>query len=126
MSLNAATIIIALVVAWVAQLSLSLQQMRRFYSRMAELREEGRTSFGLEGSKYQGRVYTVLVVDKNDKITHAEMLSGLTVFATLQPVPNLVGLSLNALMLNEFEVPIKKKVLASFKKAAKAFYEEVV
>lgn len=126
MSLNAATIIIALVVAWVAQLSLSLQQMRRFYSRMAELREEGRTSVGLEGSKYQGRVYTVLVVDKNDKITHAEMLSGLTVFATLQPVPNLVGLSLNALMLNEFEVPIKEKVLASFKKAAKAFYEEVV
>lgn len=117
-------VLIALIVGWVLQLGLSLQQMRRFYRRIDELRKIGRASVGLEGNQYKGRVYTVLVLDDNDTITHAEKLTGITVFANLNPVPELVGQPVSALMQGEVEFPIHKKVLASFRKAAEAFFEE--
>lgn len=121
---NLTYILIALIAAWVVQLGLSLWQMKRFYRRMGELRKNGRASVGLEGNQYKGRVYTVLVLDDEDRITHAEKLSGITVFANLKPVPELVGQPVSALMKDEAEFPLRKKVLASFRKAAEAFFEE--
>jgi len=115
-------LIIGLVSAWILQLGLSLWQMRRFHARVRELRKDGRVSVGLEGGTYKGKVYTVLVIDEQEKVRHAEKLSGITVFEGLKPVPALVGQPV-ALLLNEgAEFPIRKKVLASFRKAAEAFY----
>jgi DNA-binding transcriptional regulator of glucitol operon len=121
---NGAIIIIALVFAWVLQLGLSLWQMRRFYRRMGVLRKDGRAAIGLEGSTWKGRAYTVLVIDEQDIIKHAEKLTGITVFATLRPVPALVGQPLNIFRQEEIDLPVSKKVLASFRKAAESFFEE--
>lgn len=121
---NLTYILIALVAAWMVQLGLSLWQMKRFYRRMGELKKSGRASVGMEGNQYKGRVYTVLVLDDKDVITHAEKLSGITVFASLKPVPELVGQPVSALMEEKAEFPLRKKVLASFRKAAEAFFEE--
>jgi len=122
MHYNGTVIIIGLAVAWVLQLGLSLWQMRRFYARVRELRQDGRASVGLEGGTYKGRVYTVLVIDDDGVIKHAEKLTGITVFAGLKPVPELTGHHVNSLLDETIEVPIRPKVLASFQKAAEAYF----
>lgn len=115
-------LIIGLVVAWIAQLGLSLLQTKRFYGRRGELKKLGRVSVGLAGSTYKGKIYTVIVVDENDRIINAEKLSGMTVFANLKPVPEIVGLSLEDLLQEEPQIKIKKKIWESFKNAANQFF----
>lgn len=119
-----AFMIIALAIAWIAQLGLSLWQMRRFYHRRGELRKLGRASVGLAGGTYKGKVYTIIVVDENDKITHAEKLSGITIFANLKPVPQVVGLSLKDLLQEEPGAKIPKKIWESFRNAADHFFSD--
>ncbi|MEN8240511.1 MAG: transcriptional regulator GutM [Chloroflexota bacterium] len=121
---NGTIIIIALVVAWITQLGMSLLQMRRFHRRMAELRKLGRASVGLAGGTYKGKVYTVIVLDDDDQITHAEKLSGITVFANLKPVPQVVGMSLEDLLLEEPQARVSKKAWESFRNAANHFFPE--
>lgn len=87
----------ALGVAWVLQLWLSMQQMRRFYRRLAQLRRLGRTAMGIGGGMYRGRAYAVLVADSSDRVIHAEVMTGISVFASLKEVPGLTGWSLKSL-----------------------------
>ena len=115
-------IIVGLAVAWIAQLGLSLFQMKRFYKRRGVLRKLGRASVGLSGSTYKGKVYTIIVVDENDQVIIGEKLSGITVFANLKPVPEVVGLSLEDLLQEEPQNAIKKKVWNSFTNAANQFF----
>ena len=118
-------IIIGLVIAWIAQLGLSLWQMRRFYKRRGELRKVGRVSVGLAGSTYKGKIYTIISVDENDRVVVAEELSGITVFANLKPVDQVVGMSLQDLLEEEPSINIKKKTWASFMNAAQQFFPVV-
>ncbi|KAA3647315.1 MAG: hypothetical protein DWQ07_07380 [Chloroflexi bacterium] len=117
--MNPVAIIIALAIGWVLQLGLSLWQIRRFHSRVAELRSDGTASVGLAGGTYRGRVYTVLVADKDNNIVHAEKLSGWTVLANLKPVPALVGLPASVFLDEDKELPVSKKIRESFTIAAK-------
>lgn len=115
MASTSALLIIGLAVAWLLQLGLSYWQMRRFYQRLAVLRREGRVSIGLAGSAWRRKQYGVLVVDAQERIVRAEQLSGWTIFATLQPVPGLEGLSLEDLDDDERMsaiVPNRKLLLA--------------
>jgi glucitol operon activator protein len=110
-------VIIGLAVAWFLQLVLSMRQLRRFYARFSELRKAGRCAIGMEGSIYRRRVYAVLVVDDNDKVIHAEQLSGWTVFAKLRPVESLVGRSLTEVTEGQLE-GVPPKIARAFQKAA--------
>jgi len=58
-----------------------------------------------------------LVVDSDKKVVHADELSGWTIFAKSKPVAELVGISLDELMDEENELPVRKKTLASFRHA---------
>lgn len=87
----------ALGVAWALQLWLSMQQMRRFYRRLAELRRLGRTAMGIGGGMYRGRAYAVVVVDSSDRVIRAEVMTGISVFASLKELPGLSGRLLESL-----------------------------
>ena len=59
----------------------------------------------------------MIVLDKNEKILHAEQFSGWTVFAGLKPVKELEGLSIKDVMDESIELPIPKKILSAFRNA---------
>lgn len=83
---------IALGVMWLAQFGLSFLQMRRYYGRISKLRKTGLTATGMSGNRVRTRTYVVLVLDEDLKVKTAEQLSGITVFASLKPIKQLIGL----------------------------------
>ena len=124
-SVSIGVIFIGLALAWVLQLALSLWQMRRFYARVAVMRKDGLTAIGMEGSAYRRRTYTVLTIDDDENIIHADALAGWTVFAQLRPVPNLLGHSLSEVLEGSPEdFDLSKKTFSSFQKAAMEFYKK--
>jgi DNA-binding transcriptional regulator of glucitol operon len=114
-------IFVALAVAWFIQLYFANTQMRRFYSRVAELRRKhnGITSIGMEGSTWKRRQYVVLVADKEKRILAVEQLSGWTVLAKLQPVPGLEGITFTELFDDTVALPVHNKLLLAMRDAAK-------
>jgi len=111
-------IIGGLVVMWLLQLGLSYWQMRRFYRRVAELRRRGTVSIGMEGSMWRRRQYAVLVVDEQERIVHAEQLSGWTVLASLKPVAGVAGRTLAELFDDQATWPVKPKLRLALRNAA--------
>lgn len=108
------TIIVAFLIAWVIQFTMTFVQMRRFNKRLGELRKCGTTAVGIAGSMYKRRAYGVLVIDENEKIIHAEQFSGWTVFAELRPVKELEGLYIKDLTDKLSELTISKKICSAF------------
>ncbi|MBX7214188.1 MAG: transcriptional regulator GutM [Thermoflexales bacterium] len=95
-------LVVALIVMWLVQFGLSYLQMRRYYGRLSVLRREGPTATGMSGNRLNTRAYGVLTLDRTTRlIKRAEQLSGFTVFASLKPVPALVGLPLDAVTLSQ-------------------------
>ncbi len=120
--MNSAVIfVLALLVAWMFQISLAALQIQRYYKRLRVLRHLGKCATGMAGSRYKGRIYGAVVVDPETQIiTHAERLSGMTVFAGFRPVPALVGLPLARLASDDFQMAaLSKRTLAAFQSAAK-------
>ncbi|MDX9865552.1 MAG: transcriptional regulator GutM [Anaerolineaceae bacterium] len=112
-----AALFFALAGMWVVQSLMTVWQSNRFMKRFRELRQDGSAAIGSAGTKYKGRVYSVLVVDSKKQIVHAELLSGWTVFAKTKSVDALIGISLSDLMDEEKELAVKKKALAAFRHA---------
>lgn len=83
---------IALGVMWLLQFGLSFMQMRRYYGRIAKLRKTGLTATGMSGNRVRTRTYVVLVLDEGLNVKTAEQLSGITVFASLKPIKQMIGL----------------------------------
>jgi DNA-binding transcriptional regulator of glucitol operon len=78
-------------VLWLLQLVLAYQQAQRFMARARRLRRHGKVSIGASPRKIRGRAYVVVAVGPDDRVTAAEALRGVTVFANARPVPALVG-----------------------------------
>lgn len=117
--MNMTAIILLLVAAWIAQLALALWQTRRYLRRVSTLRKDGKTSVGMAGSAWRKRVYAVLVAEDEGKIIHAEEFSGWTVFATLKPVPDLVGQTVKEIVEGKPETfGINKKIFLAFQNSA--------
>lgn len=111
------TLIIGFVIAWVIQFVMTYFQMRRFNKKLSQFKKLGTTAVGMSGSMYKRRTYGVLVIDKNEKILHAEQFSGWTVFASLKPVQELEGLTPADIMNESLELPITKKARSAFQNA---------
>lgn len=94
------SILLALGLVWIINLTLSGFQTKRFHQRVIQLRKHGSyTAVGQSGTNIKLKQYVVLVVDTDEddgveKVIVAERLSGVTVFANLKPVPELVGRTL--------------------------------
>lgn len=89
---------LAIAAAWAVQFGCSYWQLQRFHRRLAELRKLGRCSIGMAGSRWQGRTYGVLVVDAHDRVCHAALFSGWTVFSQLRSITGLDGMRLDAIL----------------------------
>lgn len=109
----------AMVVMWLAQFWMAYRQMKVFYKDLALLRKDGLTAVGLNGDRLKGRAYGILVIDEKDRVVHAQKFAGWTVFARLQPAPELVGMSLNDILANEATLPVPAKLRPAFVNAAK-------
>jgi glucitol operon activator protein len=111
------------VAAWLLQLGLAYRQAQLFYKRVSSLRKLGRCATGLSGGRYRGRVYVALVVHPLTRLViKAEQLRGITVFASLKPVAQLEGRSLDEL-LDPNAAPIEglsPRVIEAARSAAEA------
>lgn len=112
-----------LVIMWALQFGLTYFQMRKYTKRLKVIRQDGLTSVGMSGGKYKGRTYGILTVDENNKVIHAEKMAGWTNFSNLRTVPDLVGLTLDQILDEELELPIKNKLLLAFRTAANDLLE---
>ena len=102
---------------WILQYALSFFQLRRFYRRIHELKHFGNVWVGKHGSRWSGRYYGVLVVDKEKRIAHVEQFSGWTILASLKPVSGLDGRPISDLLDDSIELPISKKLLLALRNA---------
>ena len=111
-------------VLWAVQLALAYLQARRFMARARALRRQGRVSIGASPRRIRGRAFVVVAVGPDDRVTAAEALQGVTVFANARPVPALVGLPAVELA-DGAEVPeLAPRVLAAAHSAAAALHPE--
>jgi DNA-binding transcriptional regulator of glucitol operon len=116
---NIGWLLLALAAVWALQLVLSLFQSKRFHRKVFELRKEGdKASVGMAGTNWKRKVYAVLVVDEDRETVHAHKLDGFTVFANLEPVPELVGLPMARLEKSEPVSGVTRKVWTAFQNAA--------
>src|SRR5437762_11812311 len=123
------TLAIVALLAWLLQMALAYRQARVFYRRITTLRKMGRCATGLAGGRYRGRTYVALVANPRTRvIVKAEQLRGFTVFASLKPIPQLEGRSLDDLLadpapplLNELPAP----VVEAARSAASAIQESL-
>ena len=110
---------------WALQLFLAYQQAQQFMRRARVLRRQGRVSIGASRRQFRGRAYVVVAVGPDDRVTAAEALRGVTVFANPKPVPALIGLPAAELAAGA-EVPgLHPKVLAAAHSAAATIHPQV-
>ena len=106
-------------VLWAAYL-----QAQRFMGRARALRRQGRVSIGASPRRIRGRAFVVVAVGPDDRVTAAEALQGITVFANARPVPALVGLPAVELAAGA-EVPaLAPRILAAAHSAAAALHPD--
>lgn len=83
---------------WIAQLYATAKQSQAFMRSISGLSALGETAIGASSqNRMKRRSYVALASDETDLVTGAIELSGLTVFARAQPVPELVGTPLRTL-----------------------------
>jgi DNA-binding transcriptional regulator of glucitol operon len=105
-------------VLWLLQLLLSYQQARHFMARARALRRQGRVSIGASPRRTRGRAFVVVAVGPDDRVTAAEALRGITVFANAKPVPALVGLRAADLAAGEAVAGLAPTVVTAARQAA--------
>jgi DNA-binding transcriptional regulator of glucitol operon len=111
-------------VLWLLQLLLAYRQAQRFMARSRALRRLGRVSIGASPRRLRGRAYVVVAVGPDDRLTAAEALRGLTVFANAQPVPALIGLPAVELAAGAQVPDLAPRVLAAAHSAAAALHPD--
>jgi DNA-binding transcriptional regulator of glucitol operon len=111
-------------VLWLVQLVLAYLQAQRFMARARALRGLGRVSIGASPRLIRGRAFVAVAVGPDDRVTAAEALRGVTVFANARPVPALVGLPSVELAAGA-EVPeLAPRVQAAAHSAAAALHPD--
>src|SRR5919204_1219554 len=98
--------------------SLACLQAQRFMARVRALRRKGRVTIGASPKRLRGRSFVVLAVGPDDRVTAAEVLRGVTVFADARPEPGLVGLAAAELAAGAQAPDLGPRVLAAARQAA--------
>jgi DNA-binding transcriptional regulator of glucitol operon len=117
-------IFLLLAVLWLLQLGLTYQQAQRFLARARALRRQGRVTIGASPRKLRGRAYVVLAVGPDDRVTAAEVLRGVTVFADARPEPALLGLVAAELAAGSQVPGLAPRVRAAARQAAAILHPE--
>jgi DNA-binding transcriptional regulator of glucitol operon len=115
---SAIVLFILLGLMWLLQLYLTYRQTQRFYGRVRKLRKLGMLAVGVAGGMYRGRVYAVMVVNPETRIiTHAEKMSGWTVFAGLKQIKGGTGHLLDDFLDGKVHIAVGQKALEALKNA---------
>jgi DNA-binding transcriptional regulator of glucitol operon len=117
MGLGVGAMFLLIAVLWLLQLGLAYQQAQRFLARTRALRRRGRVAIGASPRRVRGRAYVVIAVGPDDRVTAAEVLRGITVFADAKPEPALVGLAAAKLAAGAQLPELAPRVLAAARKA---------
>jgi DNA-binding transcriptional regulator of glucitol operon len=112
-------------VLWALQLGLAWQQAQQFMARARALRKLGRVSIGASPRRLRGRAYVVMAVGPDDRLTAAEALRGVTVFANARPVPALVGLAAAELAAGAQVQDLHPRVQVAAQSAAAVLHPEL-
>jgi DNA-binding transcriptional regulator of glucitol operon len=123
--MGVAAIFVLLGLLWALQLFLAYQQAQRFMRRARVLRRQGRVSIGASRRQFRGRAYVVVAVGPDDRVTAAETLRGVTVFANARPVPALLGLRAAELAAGAPVPGLTPRVLAAAHSAAATIHPQV-
>ena|SRR5215216_4702704 len=110
---------------WLLQLVLAYLQAQRFMARARALRSRGRVSVGASPRRIRGRAFVVVAVGPDDRVTAAEALQGITVFANARPAPALVGLPAAELAAGAQVPELAPRVQAAAQSAAAALHPKV-
>jgi len=87
-----------LAAAWSFQFLLSYYQLQHFHRALVSFRKRGRCAVGMYGNRWRGRTYGVLVIDAQERVRHAALFSGWSVFSTLKPIDGLDGTPLATML----------------------------
>jgi glucitol operon activator protein len=123
--MGVAAIFVLLGLLWALQLVLAYQQAQRFMQRARVLRRHGRVSIGASRRQLRGRAYVVVAVGPDDRVSAAEALRGVTVFANPRPVPALLGLPAAELAAGASVPGLDPKVLAAAHSAAAVIHPKL-
>jgi DNA-binding transcriptional regulator of glucitol operon len=116
---NLGVFFVLLAIMWVLQFIMTYVQMQKYTKRLKVIRQDGLTAVGMGGTKYRGRAYGVLTIDNDNRVIHAERMSGWSNFAGLRAVPELIGMKIKEIADEEAELPVSKKLRVAFRNAAK-------
>jgi DNA-binding transcriptional regulator of glucitol operon len=115
---NLGVFFVLLAIMWVLQFIMTYVQMQKYTKRLKVIRQDGLTAVGMGGTKYRGRAYGVLTIDNDNRVIHAERMSGWSNFAGLRAVPELIGMKIEEIADEEVELPVSKKLRVAFRNAA--------
>ncbi len=116
---------VLLAVLWLLQMGLAYQQAQQFMARARKLRRLGRVSIGASPRRTRGRAFVVIAVGPDGRLTGAEALRGVTVFANARPVPALVGRSAAELAAGSQVPGLHPRVQAAATSAAAVLHPDL-
>ena len=79
------------IVAYILQILLGLQQLKNFNKTYSELRKKGRVAIGRRAGKIKSGTIVMFAVDANGMVLDARKMQGVTVLATFKSMPDYVG-----------------------------------
>lgn len=88
---------IAVVVAFVLQIILSMMQMRHFSNEFIKLRRQGRVACGRKAGGFHAGAIVMFLIDDEGRIKDAKKLEGVTFAARVKPLNGFEGRMIDSL-----------------------------
>jgi glucitol operon activator protein len=112
--------IVLLAVAWILQIVGTYFQMRHYREVLGRITSEGGKGYvGVGNAKatFGKGVILILVADEKDEVRRALRMRGMTIFARFKEAPDLAGMSLDELRVEEHEGPYDKSTMLAARRA---------
>ena len=112
--------ILILAVAWVLQIVGTYFQMRHYREVLGGITREGGEGFvGVGNAKatFGKGVILILVADVNDVVKRALRMRGMTIFARFKEAPELAGMRLDELRVEDRQEPYDKSTMFAARRA---------
>lgn len=88
---------IAVVIAFVLQIGMSMLQMRHFSNEFVKLRRRGRVACGRKAGGFHAGAIVMFLIDDKGLIQDARKLEGVTCFARVRPLHGFEGRMIDSL-----------------------------
>ncbi len=112
--------ILILAVAWVLQIVGTYFQMRHYREVLGGITRGGGEGFvGVGNAKatFGKGVILILVADENDTVKRALRMRGMTIFARFKEAPELAGMRLDELRIEDRQEPYDKSTMFAARRA---------